>query len=368
MKPIIIDIGSCNIKAGPNDDDKPFVKVPSCVGQEYDNLTIGKALTKEKKYYCKECEKQLDNLKLYCPLNHGTFFDKEDMQNIFDYIYKQIDLSEEQIKKTPVLITEPLFSSKKNKHSISEYLFEGLEAPFLFFGAQPVLSLLGTSLTDGVIIESGGRITQTCVVQGGYPVPATYIREEYGGEEVTECLQNMLFQKGISFVNNTGYKTVKIIKENYCYTKCYVNEDEEGESDIFDLPDGSCVMIKEERQKCTDILFDPKIDGLNFRSMQKMIYDSINNVNLESKIKLCKEIVLSGGNTAIKGMPATLHKELKSLMPKNVKVRLYTPSNPEQRCWVGGKVITSLEEFKNLWITKEEWAEKGDKVLKEKFI
>ena len=56
----------------------------------------------------------------------------------------------------------------------------------------------------------------------------------------------------------------------------------------------------------------------------------------------------------MKGMPESIHKELKAFVPKIVKVRLYTPSKPEQCCWVGGKVITAIDEFNNMWITKEE--------------
>ena len=108
--------------------------------------------------------------------------------------------------------------------------------------------------------------------------------------------------------------------------------------------------------------------GKNCSSIDKMIYDSINRTDIELRIKLYGEILLSGGNTAIKGFPEALHKEIKKRIHSHIKVRLYTPQKPQYCSWIGGKVITSLNDFKNMWITKAEWDEKGEKIFKEKSI
>ncbi len=63
-----------------------------------------------------------------------------------------------------------------------------------------------------------------------------------------------------------------------------------------------------------------------------------------------------------------MHKEIKKRINNHIKVRLYIPQKPEFCCWKGGKVITSLNDFINMWITKAEWDEKGEKVFKEKTI
>ena len=68
MNPIIVDIGSCVIKAGTNDDDRPTMKSPCYIGKEYDNLSLRKTLVHNKKFICSDCEKIIDSLKLYCPL------------------------------------------------------------------------------------------------------------------------------------------------------------------------------------------------------------------------------------------------------------------------------------------------------------
>ena len=56
-----------------------------------------------------------------------------------------------------------------------------------------------------------------------------------------------------------------------------------------------------------------------------MIYDSINRTDIELRIKLYSEILLSGGNTAIKGFPEALPKEIKKNSFLYQSKIIYTP-------------------------------------------
>ena len=46
-----------------------------------------------------------------------------------------------------------------------------------------------------------------------------------------------------------------------------------------------------------------------------------------------------------------------------MKVKLHTPNNRMFCCWSGGNVISILEIFKKMWVSREEWMEKGNKSL-----
>ena len=42
---------------------------------------------------------------------------------------------------------------------------------------------------------------------------------------------------------------------------------------------------------------------------------------------------------------------------------------PEQRkisAWIGGSILSSLDSFKNMWITKEEYDEEGPSIVHRK--
>jgi len=368
MKSIIVDLGSSTIKIGFNNQDLPKSELPSYIGETYEQIVDGAIIKDENKtYISSSCDQLLDNLKLYYPIKNGSFTNKDDIKLIFDYIYKQLDItSPEEIKSHQILITEPIFNSIKNKKNISEYLFETLGVSSLFFGAQPVLSLLGTGRTSGTILESGDNVTQCCIVKEGCSLPNTFIRNNYGGADITEYFQTLLQRRGYFYNNSSTYQLVKKIKEQFARTKDYI---EEGvESNLYNLPDGSTIRIGDEKKNCTDVLFDLRLIGKSYSPIDKMIYDTINSTDIELRIKLFGEILLSGGNTSIKGLPQALHKEIKKRINKHIKVRLYTPQKPQYCSWVGGKVVSSLNDFKNMWITKEEWDEKGEKIFKEKTI
>ena len=370
MNSIIVDLGSSTIKIGYNNENLPKYELPSYIGETHDYIVDGKIIKDENKTYISHtCNQILDNLKLYYPIKNGSFANKDDISLIFDFLYKQLEItSPTEINSHQILISEPIFNSAQNKRNIAEYLFEKLGAPAIFFGSQPVLSLLGTGRSSGVILESGDNITQCGIIKEGCSLPYTFRRYNYGGSNVTEYFRELLQKRGYFFINSSSYILVKLIKEAIARTKDFKLPEGTEDDECVNLPDQTKIRIGDEKKKCTDILFDVNLLGKKYSTMDKMILDTINSIDIEMRIKLFGEILLSGGNTSIKGFPETLHKEIKKGINKNIKVRLYTPVNPQFCCWIGGKVITSLDDFKNMWITKAEWDEKGEKVFKEKTL
>jgi actin-related protein len=370
MKSIIVDLGSSTIKVGFNNEESPKLELPSYVGETQENIIDGKISKDENKtYFSSSCEQLFGKLKLNYLIRNGSISNKEDIKMIFDYIYKQLEIaSPTEINSHNILITEPILNSVKNRKNISEYLFENLGVPSIFFGSQTVLSLLGIGHTSGTVLESGHNITQCCVVKEGCSLTNTFIRYNYGGDDVTKYFQELLQRRGYFYNNSSTYQIVKKIKEKFSRTKDFKEPEGNEESDIYELPDGSSIRIGDEKKHCTEVLFNLHLIGKNYSSLDKIICDSINRTDIELRIKLFGDILLSGGNTSIKGIPQTLHKGIKNRINNQIKIRLYTPQKPQYCSWRGGKVITSLNNFNNMWISKREWEEKGENCFKDKSI
>ena len=368
MKSIIIDLGSSSIKLGFNNEDNPKYEIPSYIGETSEQIIDGKIIKNEnKRYISSSCDEIINNLKLYYPIQNGIFKNPDDINLIFDYLFKKLELNSVQdISSCNILLTEPLLSNNTNKKNISEFLFEKMNISSIFFGSQPILSILGTGRTTGAILESGDMMTQTCVIQEGSPIPRTFIRYNYGGRDITKNLLNILIKKGYFSYREHNYEIVKKIKEKYCI-RFFKDEIEKEENIIYELPDESKIKIGEERKSCTDIIFDKNLLGKNNLTMDEMIYNSINNIDINLTLKLYEDIILSGGNTLIKGFPEALHQKIKS-RNKNIKVRLFTPKKPQNCSWIGGKVVSSMDNYKNIWISKEDWNEKGENIFKQKNI
>lgn len=374
--PLIIDMGSSRIKAGLGGQEKPKLEFPCYIGEpKYQKIYVSSFGNvqendeeKRERFVGYDCDKYMGVIKLSYPIKHGVFSNKEDIKPIFDYLYEKLEITSEDIPRHPVLIAEPLLNPTENRMKIAEILFEAFNLQALIFVSQPILSLFSTSVTSGAVLESGDGVSQSCIIYEGYSIPNSYMRYNFGGSDVTENLRLLLKKKGYNFDNSDGYEIVKNIKESLCYTE-FGNDDSVGgnmgneEYSDYVLPDGVEIKIGKEKKLATEILFDSTLNEMEYPSLPEMLTSSINKGDIDIRLKLFGNILLSGGNAYMKGMKERFHKEVKKLATPNSKVRLHVPSKPDYCCWVGGNVISSLEVFKQMWVTKGNWMEKGRSLL-----
>ena len=366
--PIIVDIGTSTIKAGLSGQEKPSLVFPNYFGEMKYSKSVGSRKEDEKKEIIgNDCNKYFGVIKLKYPLTHGIFNDNKDISPIFEYIYSNLDMSITEIKEHPVLIAEPLLNPQQNRRNIAKVLFDTYKIEHLFFASQPILSLFSTSSTSGAVLESGDGVTQSCIIYEGYTIPGSFKRINLGGKEVTEYLQYLLNRKGYELRNSDGFQITKKIKEELCEVYPY-DKNENLEIKNYTLPDDTTIEIGEERRLAPEILFNPLLREYEYPSIPEILSESINKTNVDLKLQLYNSILLSGGNTNIKGMKERIYKEIKKLASKNAKVRLLTPSNPEYCSWIGGNIISSLEISKAMWISVKEWMEKGENIINKRTI
>ena len=219
--PIIIDIGSGTVKVGFSGEENPKLVFNNYFGEsKYKKVlhTYDKESANiNEQYIGDDCDKYLGLIKLRYPVNRGSFEKDEDILTLFNHIFLKLGLNSQEIKEHPILITEPILNPKSNREKISQILLDKLNIPAIFFASQPILSLLSTSATSGIILESGDGVTQSFFVCEGYSIPCSYERYNYGGKDVTEYLKTMLRKRGYNFYNSSEIKLVNDIKENLCY-------------------------------------------------------------------------------------------------------------------------------------------------------
>ena len=377
--PIIVDIGSGEIKAGFSGEENPKVIFPNCFGEpKYKKIlrTFGNEQEINDQFIGEDCDKYMGLIKLRSPVKHGVFENEQDIIAVFNHLYSKLGINSQEIKEHPVLVTEPLLNPYTNREKIAYSLIDNLGVPAIFFASQPILSLFSTSSTSGTVLESGEGVTQSCVIYEGYSIPCSYERYNYGGADVTEYLKNLLKKRGYHFYNSTEFRLVKDIKENSCF--CYVNN---ANNDIeetkrsanknpnnYYLPDGSSISIGDEKLLAPEILFNPEYIGKEYLSFPDMIINSISKVDIQIRLKSYEYILLSGGNTCFNALNEQLHSELKNKLIKNIKININKSDKPKYSCWIGGNIISTLEIFKKMWVTKNDWSENGSKVIHVKTI
>ena len=364
-KPIIIDLGSSEIKAGFFDNSSPTIRFKNIIGDALSKRN--KSLLNKEHYISSECDKYYNDLTIRYPIQRGVFIKDDDIQLLFEYILTKLGLNTQQMKEHPLLITEPINNKLSNSEKISEILFEKMNISSLIFAKQPLLSLISTGYSTGVVLESGSDITQSCVSYEGYLIENSFYRFDYGGRDVSGILKILLKQNNPKFNSNIldNNKVLNEIKENQCYIKTLKDENEDFVSipSEYILPDGGKLVLNDEKILAPEILFNNKLIFGEYLTFHEMVINSINKVDINIKNKLYKTIILSGGNTKFKGIEDKMKTNLSYLIPRGVDIKITTQINPELNCWNGGNIIASLNTFNKMLVNKKEWDECGKNII-----
>ena len=81
---------------------------------------------------------------------------------------------------------------------------------------------------------------------------------------------------------------------------------------------------------------------------------------------LYANIVMSGGSTMYEGLAARLEKEMISLAPSTMKIKVVAPPERKYSVWIGGSILASLSTFQQMWISKQEYDESGPSIVHRK--
>jgi actin-related protein len=102
--------------------------------------------------------------------------------------------------------------------------------------------------------------------------------------------------------------------------------------------------------------------------MQELAFNSIQECDVDVRRDLYQNIILSGGTTMCEGIRERLLKEIKSLAPKSIDVKVEASPDRRFAVWRGGSMLTSLSTFASMWITKEDYEEHGYTIVHRKCI
>ena len=370
-KQIIIDLGSSEIKAGFLGNPPEIKRLPNIIGENL--CKINPSIINKPHYISSECEQYYSDLSIRNPIQRGNFINEDDIPLIFEYIFSQLGLNLEQIKEHPLLITEPLNNKYSNSENISQILFEKMNIPAIIFAKQPLLSLISTGYSTGIVLESGSDITQSCVSYEGYLIENSCLRFDYGGKDVSNTLNILLKQRNsdINYINFfDDIKVLNDIKEKQCYIKTLKDDNEDFVSihSEYILPDGSKLNLQDEKILAPEILFNNKLIFQEYFPFHEMVINSIDKCDINIKGKLYKTIVMSGGNTKFKGIEEKMKTNLSYLIPRGVDIKLRMQENPELNCWNGGNIVASLSTFNKMLVYKKEWEECGKNIIHVKNI
>ncbi|PBC34975.1 Actin-related protein [Apis cerana cerana] len=343
-KIIVCDNGTGFVKCGYAGANFPAHIFPSIVGRPIIRAVnkIGDIDVKDL-MVGDEASKLRSMLEISYPMQNGIVRNWEDMCHVWDYTFgkEKMNINPRECK---ILLTEPPMNPITNREKMIEVMFE----KYGFAG-----------LISGVVVDSGDGVTHICPVFEEYALPHLTRRLDIAGRDITIMLKEKLCYIGYNIETEE-----KLALETTVLVESYT------------LPDGRVIKVGGERFAAPEALFQPHLINVEAQGIAELVFSTIQAADIDIRSELYKHIVLSGGSTMYPGLPSRLEREIKQLYLQRVlkndtsklnkfKIKIEDSPRRKDMVFMGGAVLAEItKDRESVWITREEYEEKGLSVLK----
>lgn len=368
---LVVDAGSASLKAGYAGEDSPATIIPSVAqkcphGMESLEETV-------------IAMNDFDTNKSLHPIRRGVVKNWEQLEVLWKLMLDDIGIT--ATDSTSVLIAEPPKANVADRAKWAEMLFESFRVPSIYIANSASLALFAAGRTTGLVVECGGGVTSSVPVFEGLALEHASTSLDFGGQDISLSIQNALEERGIPV--DAGY--ARLLKERLAYVNIDPNAaaPAEAEQSSFSLPDGTDVTVDRSLfGECSEQIFNN--DKFEPAGLSAQVHESIHLCDETLMKDLSHNVVISGGTSLIPGFGDRLERDLTAMVARgsnrsqrHLNIRVIPSSNHREAGftsqrkiapWIGGSIVASLDTFKQMKITRQEWEEDPDACTRAKFV
>jgi actin-related protein 4 len=145
---------------------------------------------------------------------------------------------------------------------------------------------------------------------------------------------------------------------------------------VFEMPNGANQMWGIDRFRVAEGMWDEKaalpVPGeplvTKSQTIPEMIKHAIASVDMDLRVNLLQNIIVTGGTTLANGFTDRLRSELEAAYP-GARVKLHAAGLSSERrfgSWLGGSILASLGTFHQMWIAKKDYDEFGPSIVEKR--
>ena len=350
---IVLDVGMSEIKAGIAGEDLPSTRIPNLF---YHDKT---AMEVENNYHLSEFLEESKCEKEYC----RCCKDKE-----FNYDLLSILLTEMKQKyNNDSLLWVKTHDQRISTTQFYEILFEQIGMKQFYSVPSPVLVSLGNSVTEGIVLECGSQAVHSSIVYKGYLLENPLVHKNYGGEYIIDQERKKLINEKSELLpvlsSNASDSYREFVYDNF------IEEVKKSKGlEMYEDKDPrklKAIEISNELDNATNSLYFPENQTEETLGLDLMILKSLFKCDYDVLNECSHKLMLAGGNSLIPALGQKIITKINSLLPQ-LQIECVTPNNAlyqKYAAWRGGSIVASADMMKDVWVSKEQYEEKGPAVF-----
>ena len=387
--PVVLDNGTGYVKCGfASAEESPPIVFPSCVGRRvvrFEEALYNSSLSSPQQnglvVVGQDCIDNRQNYEVSYPIKNGIVTSWPDMILVWEHaIYDELKLTKEEIGNRTILLTEAPQNPIKNREKMVEIMFTHFGFKGVFVHVQAVLTLYSQGLMTGLVLDSGDGVSHVVPVIDGFTKRQATKRLDIAGRTVTERLIELLGRRGYAVGRTNDVDSIREMKESVCFVakerKRWLRLARETTAcaESYELPDGRRIKVESERFMAPEIMFEPSLVGVESVGVSELVFECVQECDMDSRMTMYENIVLSGGSTTFPGFGERLKKDLVDLYKERIlksdpnanvaksvnRVNVETPADRKYSVFVGGSVLANImKDNDKFWVTRQEYEKLG---------